>query len=133
MSRWAAALFAYGAFAGLIAVGADAFAAHGLAGRVPDLSRAEHLFVQGTGFQMAHALALLAVALAIDRLAGLARHALCLAGVLMGIGVVLFPGALYVVAFTGGHALLAPFGGSMAMLGWLSAGAGALLALRRRS
>lgn len=130
MTRWAAGFFAFGAFAGLVAVGLEAFAAHGLAGRVPDLPRAEHLFAQATSFQMAHALALLAVALGLDRVTGAARAAFRLGGILMGVGLVVFPSALYVVALSGGHALLAPWGGSAAMLGWLSLGIGGLLALR---
>jgi uncharacterized membrane protein YgdD (TMEM256/DUF423 family) len=131
MTRWAAGFFAFGAFAGLVAVGLEAYAAHGLVGSVPDLPRAEHLFGQGTSFQLAHALALLAVALGVDRVAGRSRTGFCAGGVLIGVGLVVFPGALYVAALRGGHAVLAPFGGTAAMLGWLSLGIGGLLAFRR--
>lgn len=94
----------------LLAVAMDALAAHALAGR--GAARAAELVATGSRHQLAHALAiLLAGALRPERLA--ARLAF-LAGALM------FPGALYGLAFGLPRPLaaLAPLGGGLFLLGW---------------
>src|SRR5215510_7026708 len=86
-----------GALAGFIGVAFGAFAAHALRSRLsPDLLS---VFETGVRYQMYHALALLAVAVAIGHI-GPARL-LVLAGWIFFAGVVLFSGSLYVLALTG--------------------------------
>ena len=75
-------------------------------------------------YLLVHSLALLAIAaLARDR----ARRLLTIAGVLFGIGMVVFAGGLTLLATTGWPlaALATPIGGTTLLLGWLClAGAG---------
>ncbi|MGE5500715.1 MAG: DUF423 domain-containing protein, partial [Ignavibacteriales bacterium] len=97
---------------GLMAVGFGAYAAHGLAGHAVNLAD------RASQYQMAHALALLAV----DRLAA-DRPAARWAGGLFVLGIVLFCGSLYLKAVTGGPLalplpLVTPAGGLCLMAGW---------------
>lgn len=76
-------------------------------------------------YQMVHALALgLVAALAAPSVKGKNGAGLWLkaAGVLFSAGLALFPGALYVLAFTGWRpvSMLAPLGGLSLMGGWLA-------------
>lgn len=94
----------------LLAVAMDALAAHALAGR--GATRAAELVATGSRHQLAHALAILiAGALRPERLAS--RLAFLA-------GAVLFPGALYGLAFglPRGLTALAPVGGGLFLLGW---------------
>jgi len=101
-------LSATGALLCGLAVALGAYAAHAadaIAGRRLAIAAA---------FAFAHGLALLVLRAREGRLALAARGSL-LAGVL------LFAGSLAFAGITGGHARLAPAGGSLLMLGWLLA------------
>jgi uncharacterized membrane protein YgdD (TMEM256/DUF423 family) len=98
---------------GAVGVAAGAYAAHGAAPASAELLRT------GSSYQMWHALALLAVALFLDRSPGVALRA---AGWLFVFGVLLFSGSLYGLAFQGPRWLgrVAPIGGLALILGWLA-------------
>ncbi|MBB4634180.1 DUF423 domain-containing protein [Longimicrobium terrae] len=104
----------------LMAVGTGAFGAHALRARLSP----EMLAVWETAarYQMYHALALLAVAMAMPRASGGSWNA---AGWLFTAGIVLFSGSLYVLALSGIRWLgaITPLGGVCFLAGW------ALLAL----
>jgi uncharacterized membrane protein YgdD (TMEM256/DUF423 family) len=107
--------FRLGACSALVAVAAGAFGAHALTARLaPDLLA---VFETAARYQMYHALALLAVALAADRLRA---PALLWAGWLVVAGTVLFSGSLYLLALTGARWLgaVAPLGGVALLAGW---------------
>lgn len=103
-----------GLFGGL-AVVAGAFGTHGLRGRLaPELLS---VFETAARYQMYHALALLAVAILLERrpspfLAG--------AGWCLGLGTVVFSGSLYLLAFTGATwwGAVTPLGGVLLIIGW---------------
>jgi uncharacterized membrane protein YgdD (TMEM256/DUF423 family) len=104
---------ALGATLAGLAVALGAFAAHGLRNRLtPELLA---IFETGVRYQMYHALALLAVALATPRWPGAAT-----AGWLVLAGIVVFSGSLYVLAATGVRWLgaVTPLGGLAFLAGW---------------
>jgi len=104
-----------GAISAFIAVGAGAFGAHALRGRItPDLLA---VFETGARYQMYHALALFAVAWASDHWTG---SPVRVAGWLFIGGTVLFSGSLYLLSLTGIRWLgaITPFGGLMFLTGW---------------
>ncbi|MBZ5559783.1 MAG: DUF423 domain-containing protein [Acidobacteriia bacterium] len=101
--------------AGFIGVGFGAFGAHGLRGRLTPEMLA--VFETGVRYQMYHAFAILAVALALARGDGsLVR----IAGWLFTAGIVLFSGSLYLLALTGVTILgaITPLGGLAFLAGW---------------
>jgi uncharacterized membrane protein YgdD (TMEM256/DUF423 family) len=102
---------------GFLAVAAGAFGAHALRERLGP----EMLAVWETAarYQMYHALALLAVAMAAARWPGGGWSA---AGWLFTAGVVVFSGSLYVLAFTGIRWLgaITPLGGLCLLGGWIA-------------
>jgi uncharacterized membrane protein YgdD (TMEM256/DUF423 family) len=105
-----------GGLGGLLGVGFGAFGAHALRSRLsPDMLA---VFETGVRYQMYHALALLAVALAVGRTGEAAL--LKLAGWSFVVGIVLFSGSLYVLALSGRTALgaITPIGGLAFLLGW---------------
>lgn len=105
-----------GALSGFIAVGAGAFGAHGLKAIVtPDRLA---VFETAVRYQMAHALALFAVAWAIDRWPGRAAVA---GGWCFVAGTVIFSGSLYALTLTGvrGLGAITPVGGVLFLAGWL--------------
>jgi uncharacterized membrane protein YgdD (TMEM256/DUF423 family) len=105
-----------GALSGFIAVGAGAFGAHGLKAIVtPDLLA---VFETAVRYQMVHALALFAVAWAIDRWPGRAAVA---GGWCFVAGTVIFSGSLYALTLTGvrGLGAITPVGGLLFLAGWL--------------
>jgi uncharacterized membrane protein YgdD (TMEM256/DUF423 family) len=112
-SRWLAVAGAVSAF---VAVAAGAFGAHALRGRVSP----EMLAVYDTGvrYQMAHALALLALAAVAGRWPAAGWSP---AGWLFVAGSVLFAGSLYLLALTGVRWLgaITPFGGLAFLAGWV--------------
>ena len=111
-------LFVLGALFAGAAVGAGAFGAHGLRGRLtPDLL---DIFETAVRYQMYHALALLAVALGALRWPG---GLLPLAGWLFVAGMVIFSGSLYVLSLSGIRWLgaITPIGGVLLIVGWLVA------------
>lgn len=101
----------------LLGVAAGAFGAHALRARVaPDLLA---VFETGARYHMYHALALLAVALAAERLPGRQWRA---AGWLFTAGIVVFSGSLYLLALTGARWLgaVTPLGGAAFLGGWVA-------------
>lgn len=113
---------AVGALTGLMGVAAGAFAAHALRGALrPELLEA---FETGARYQLVHALALVVVALVLDR----GGRAFVVAGWCFLAGQVLFGGSLYVLALTGARAwgAVTPLGGLGYMAGWIALGFGLL-------
>ena len=102
---------------GFLAVAAGAFGAHALRARLGP----EMLAVWETGarYQMYHALALLAVAMAAGRWPG---GGWTLAGWLFTAGIVVFSGSLYLLAFSGVRWLgaITPIGGVCFLAGWIA-------------
>lgn len=107
------------ALSGFTSVALGAFAAHGLRQQLSP----EYLAVFQTGvqYQQLHTLALLAVALLLQRQAD---RLLTLSGGLFVAGMLLFSGSLYALTLTGIGKLgiITPFGGVAFMLGWLLLG-----------
>jgi uncharacterized membrane protein YgdD (TMEM256/DUF423 family) len=108
--------FALGALIGCLGVAAGAFGAHALQTRLaPD--RLE-LFELAARYQMIHALALIAAAWAVSRWpSGLATAS----GWLLVVGVLIFCGTIYALAFGAPRILgaVTPIGGLSLILGWL--------------
>ena len=105
-----------GCVSAAVAVTLGAFGAHGLRGRlVPDMLLT---FEIGVRYQMYHALALLAVGLAVSRWPSSATVA---AGWLFITGTLVFSGSLYVLALTGQRWLgaVTPIGGLAFVAGWI--------------
>ena len=113
MGRW----LALAGVSGLIAIAIGAFGTHVLAGRITP--SALSLIATGTGYQLTHSLALLAVALLSRERLGRSQT-VELAGWCFVIGIVLFCGSLYILALTGAGpvAWLTPIGGVALMVGW---------------
>lgn len=89
----------------------------------------ETLFDTALAFHFWHTLALLALAILCDRLAGLGRWLLHAAGALWLVGVLLFSGVLYSRAFEGPDLEgLPPIGGAALIAGWVGVVAVAVLA-----
>ncbi len=120
---------AFAALNGAIAVGAGAYASHGLAGD----PRAQDLFRLAGQYQMWHALALVGLVVLARRAGGPARLALRAAGWLFVAGILLFSGTLYAIALSGplAIAMTAPLGGTAFMLGWVVVALAALVFGRR--
>ncbi len=115
-----------GALYGASGVAAGAFGAHGLRERLaPDLLA---VFETAARYQMLHALALLAAASVARQWPGRWADG---AAWLLGIGIVLFSGSLYLLVFTGERLFgaVTPLGGILLILGWLAM---ALAPLRSR-
>lgn len=99
-----------------LAVALGAFGAHGLRARVtPDLLV---VFETGARYHMYHALAIVAVGLALDRWPAAGVSA---AGWLFLAGIVLFSGSLYAMTLTGARWLgaVTPLGGLAFLAGWV--------------
>jgi uncharacterized membrane protein YgdD (TMEM256/DUF423 family) len=104
-----------GSVSGLLGVAAGAFGAHALRERLSaDLLA---VFETGARYQMYHALALLAVALAAARWPG---GGWALSGWLFAAGTLVFSGSLYLLALTGARWLgaVTPLGGLCFLGGW---------------
>ena len=109
--------FLLGSISGGLAVALGAFGAHALKARLtPDLLTT---FETGVRYQMYHALAMLAVALAMTRVP--AASLLNAAGWLFVAGTLLFSGSLYLLCFTAKRWLgaITPFGGFAFIVGWV--------------
>ena len=107
--------FALGSVLGGLAVALGAFGAHALRGRIgPELLG---VFETGVRYQMIHALALLALALAIDRWP---ERRLVRAAWLIFAGTVVFSGSLYLLVLSGARWLgaVTPLGGVALIAGW---------------
>jgi uncharacterized membrane protein YgdD (TMEM256/DUF423 family) len=107
-----------GSIIGGLAVIAGAFGAHGLKGVLD--SHSLDVFETAAKYQMYHAPALLAVGLL--ALSGQRGRALNLAGWLFLVGVLIFSGTLYALAFTGIPWLgaITPIGGLALIAGWVA-------------
>jgi uncharacterized membrane protein YgdD (TMEM256/DUF423 family) len=108
--------FSIGCAFGFLGVALGAFAAHALKVRLsPELLAT---FEVGVRYQLAHALALLAVAWAHTRWPG---PRVLLSGWLFIIGTLLFSGSLYALSLTGvrGLGIVTPLGGIALLAGWL--------------
>ncbi|HUK21461.1 MAG TPA: DUF423 domain-containing protein [Gemmatimonadales bacterium] len=110
-----------GALSGAAGVAAGAFGAHALRSRLPPDLLA--VFETGARYQLYHALALVAVGLALGRWPAAPVRA---AGWLFLAGTVLFSGSLYVLALTGARwfGAITPLGGLCLIAGWLALAAG---------
>ena len=102
---------------GGISVILGAFASHGLKSRLSD--RALEIWETGTKYQMYHALALMLVALLLNRLTTDSMP-LLVAGYAFIAGVVLFSGSLYALSLSGIKWLgaITPLGGVAFIIGW---------------
>lgn len=105
-----------GSINGLIAVLAGAYGRHGAldpGGR--------EMFALASQYQMAHALALLAVAWLASNTARNRQWPIFIAGAAFAIGIVLFSGALYWFGVTGFLPIegIAPVGGWLLIIGWI--------------
>lgn len=108
--------FAIGSLSAFLAVAFGAFGAHALKARLsPELLAT---FETGVRYQMAHALALLAVGWAHGRWPGAVLNA---GGWLFVAGTVLFSGSLYVLSLSGQRCLgaITPLGGLAWLAAWL--------------
>ncbi|HET7498651.1 MAG TPA: DUF423 domain-containing protein [Candidatus Eisenbacteria bacterium] len=105
-----------GAVFGFLGVAAGAFGAHALRDTLPP-DRLQ-VFETGARYQLIHALALIAVALALDRAAS---GALTAAGWLLVLGQVIFAGSLYALALSGVRlwGAVTPLGGLCYLVGWI--------------
>lgn len=115
-------LLSIGALLGGIAVALGAFGAHGLKRIVPP--ETVNTFQTGVQYQMYHALAMIAVAIAFERFP---NKLMLWAGICYCIGILLFSGSLYALTLlkaTGkvgmeGIGIITPFGGVFFIAGWL--------------
>lgn len=110
--------FALGSFFGGLAVAMGAFGAHALAERISPERLAN--FETAARYQMYHALALLALALAIAYFPA-GTKLLTAGGWLFTAGIFLFSGSLYILSLTGIRWLgaVTPLGGVAFAAGWL--------------
>ncbi|HEX7839344.1 MAG TPA: DUF423 domain-containing protein [Kofleriaceae bacterium] len=109
-------LIALGALNAAIAVGAGAFAAHGLRERLD--ARALEVFETGARYQMYHALAMVLAGILATQAASRSAQT---AGWIFQAGIALFSGSLYALALTGvkGLGAVTPLGGLGFLVGWL--------------
>ncbi len=124
-AKW---LFVAGSSLAGLGVALGAFGAHALKGKVPDNMLAN--WNTGVLYHLVHALALLVLAVAADRLAGSAAL-VGWSGRLFVAGIVLFSGSLYVMAVTGVTKLgaITPLGGIAFLAAWTLAAVAAWKAL----
>jgi uncharacterized membrane protein YgdD (TMEM256/DUF423 family) len=107
-----------GAIIGGLGVIAGAFGAHGLKGTLD--SHALEVFETAARYQMYHAPALLAVGLL--ALTGRRGMALSVSGWMFLVGILIFSGTLYALAFTGIRwlGMITPIGGLALIVGWFA-------------
>jgi len=107
---------AIGSASAFLAVAGGAFGAHALRRRLDENLLA--VFETGVRYQMYHALALLAVAWAMDRWGG---GLVAASGWLFVAGTVVFSGSLYLLALSGQRMFgaITPIGGVAFLGGWL--------------
>lgn len=112
---------------GFAAVALGAFGAHALKTVLNDYTRG--IYQTAVDYQFYHALALLAAGLLQLHIA---HRGFRLAGICFGLGVLLFSGSLYTLAFTGEHWLgaITPIGGLLMLSGWLWMGRGVFQSVR---
>ncbi len=118
---------AVAAVSGAISVVVGAFAAHGVDPAMAAGAKAREWLQTGSQYEMIHALAMLVVT-ALYAVGRLEKRLAIAAQCLFLLGGVLFPGALYALAFGGPRwfGAVAPIGGMAFILGWLCLGLAAL-------
>ncbi|WP_196140044.1 DUF423 domain-containing protein [Aliikangiella sp. G2MR2-5] len=106
-----------GGLLALLSVLIGAFAAHGLKAQLPD--NALKWVETGARYQMYHALGMILIGVC-SWLQPIARKQLEWAGILLGAGVLLFSGSLYILALTSYKLLgaITPVGGILFIAGW---------------
>lgn len=116
MEGWSRFFAGAGAVLAFFSVALGAFAAHGLRTRLEP--RALEVFETAVRYQFFHALALLLLALLLDRVSGAAGVA---AGWAFLVGILVFSGSLYLLALTGvgRWGAVTPLGGLAFLAGWL--------------
>ena len=109
--------FSIASLLGALAVGLGAFGAHAMRGRVAENLLAN--YETGVRYHFYHVLALVAVVVAIQRWPNSSLPPL--AGWLFVIGIAIFSGSLYIMAFTGLRWLgaITPIGGVALIAGWI--------------
>lgn len=110
-----------GAVIGALAVGAGAFAAHGLKGSLSADALAN--WETGARYALGHGLALVLVALLAGRHPG---PPVMIAGLGFLAGVIVFSGSLFLLSLTGARWLgaITPIGGVCFIVGWLALAVG---------
>jgi uncharacterized membrane protein YgdD (TMEM256/DUF423 family) len=118
---------AIAAISGAVSVIVGAFAAHGLDATTEAGTKAREWLQTGSHYEAVHAIAMLVVA-ALAASARLKPGLATVAQVLFLVGSILFPGALYALAFQGPRwfGAVAPIGGLAFILGWLTLAAAAV-------
>jgi uncharacterized membrane protein YgdD (TMEM256/DUF423 family) len=106
---------------GFLGVAAGAFGAHALRDQLSPLLLAA--FETAARYQLVHALALVAVGLALERAP---RRSLSLAGALFVFGTCVFSGSLYTLALSDVRwwGMVTPIGGLALLAGWLAMAVG---------
>ena len=126
LSRTAIYLIVFAAFNGLIAVITGSLAAHGIETMAPAGEEAVSWFYDASDFQMKMAFGIIFVALLHDRvMEGRPQKLMLATGILFGLGILFFSGALYSLSFDG-PGIFAPFGGLSAMIGFVCLTVGAI-------
>jgi uncharacterized membrane protein YgdD (TMEM256/DUF423 family) len=120
-----AVFVAIAAINGFLAVALGAFAAHGLRARLPEDLLA--VFQTGVQYQMYHALALFGVGLLCMQYGE--STLLRASGWAFVVGIVIFPGSLYILSLSGIRWLgaITPIGGVAFLTGWLLLAAAMLM------
>ncbi|GAA4851565.1 DUF423 domain-containing protein [Algivirga pacifica] len=105
-----------GAILGLLGVAIGAFGAHGLKGMLAENGRLE-TFETAVKYQFYHALALLLIGLFMFHMNDPLLH---WAGILMGVGTLIFSGSLYILCLSnvGWWGAITPIGGTAMIAGW---------------
>ncbi|NBD26120.1 DUF423 domain-containing protein [Paenibacillus glycinis] len=108
---------AYGAIHALLAVALGAFGAHGLKDRLTE--EMLNVFETGVRYHMFHAIGLLLIALAADRI-GKNDQRIRWAARLMHLGIFLFSGSLYALSLSDVKwiGIITPFGGLAFIVAW---------------
>ncbi len=122
-----------GALNGALAVTLGAVGAHALGPATSDATRA--MFETAVRYHLIHSLALLGIAALAAHVQGTVSQRLLLAtGAVFTAGIVLFCGGLYALSGLGMSvgARLAPFGGSLLIVGWLLLAATAVTTRSRK-
>lgn len=118
MNKW---ILISGALLGASAVMTGAFGAHALQSVLDD--RARGWYDTAVTYHAGHALALLITGIVSLHIgSGAGKSAVRCAGICLLLGVMIFSGSLYVMAFTGITKLgmITPIGGVFLIVGWLS-------------
>jgi len=108
--------FMAGTIGAFISVALGAFAAHSLKGQLTE--QLLKTFATAVEYQFFHSLSLILMAVILAQKPNI--KFLHIAGISILIGIVLFSGSLYILAFTGirSFGIITPFGGIAFLIGW---------------